>query len=180
MVSCLISYLEGLSRWLSCKESACQTGNIGDEGSIPGKIPWRRKWQPTSVFLPGEFHWQKSLVGYSPWDHKKLVTTVHTHTILFLVSNLNHLPQFASKSAHCWSLNGLTPDSGFCCFSRIVWVVFSWAGWVRVGEIACELGREQKLWQSSCLSPWDSHIPRKPGHVRMKEDWAFCPSLSIY
>ena len=34
-----------------------------------GKIPWRRKWQPTPVFLPGEFHRQRSLVGYSPWGH---------------------------------------------------------------------------------------------------------------
>jgi len=31
---------------------------------------WRRKWQPTPVFLPGEFHGQRSLVGYSPWDHR--------------------------------------------------------------------------------------------------------------
>ena len=36
-----------------------------------GKIPWRRKWQPTPVFLPGEFHGQRSLVGYSPWGHKE-------------------------------------------------------------------------------------------------------------
>ena len=40
-----------------------------------GKIPWRRKWQPTPVFLPGEFHGQRSLVGYSPWGHKELDTT---------------------------------------------------------------------------------------------------------
>ena len=32
-----------------------------------GKIPWRREWQPTQVFLPGEFHGQSGLVGYSPW-----------------------------------------------------------------------------------------------------------------
>ena len=32
-----------------------------------GKIPWRRKWQPTPVFLPGKFHGQRSLVGYSLW-----------------------------------------------------------------------------------------------------------------
>ena len=31
------------------------------------KIPWRRKWQPASVFLLGKFHEQRSLVGYSPW-----------------------------------------------------------------------------------------------------------------
>ena len=35
-----------------------------------GKIPWRRKWQPPPVFLPGESHGQRSLAGYSPWDHK--------------------------------------------------------------------------------------------------------------
>jgi len=31
-----------------------------------GKIPWRRKWQPTPVFLPGKAHRQRSLEGYSP------------------------------------------------------------------------------------------------------------------
>ena len=40
-----------------------------------GKIPWRREWQPTLVFLPGEFHGQRSLVGYSPWGHKQSDTT---------------------------------------------------------------------------------------------------------
>ena len=35
-----------------------------------GKFPWRRNWQPTPVFLLGEFHEQRSLVGYSPWGHK--------------------------------------------------------------------------------------------------------------
>jgi len=33
------------------------------------KIPWRREWLPTQVFLPGEFHGQRSLAGYSPWGH---------------------------------------------------------------------------------------------------------------
>ena len=34
------------------------------------KIPWRRKWQPTPVFLPGESYGQRTLVGYSPWGHQ--------------------------------------------------------------------------------------------------------------
>ena len=34
-------------------------------------IPWRREWQATLVFLPGKFHGQRSLVGYSPWGHKE-------------------------------------------------------------------------------------------------------------
>ena len=36
-----------------------------------GKTPWRREWQPTPVFLPREFHGQRGLAGYSPWDHKE-------------------------------------------------------------------------------------------------------------
>ena len=39
------------------------------------KIPWRRTWQPSSVFLPRESHIQKSLVGYSSWGHKESDTT---------------------------------------------------------------------------------------------------------
>ena len=40
-----------------------------------GKIPWKREWQPTPVFLTIEFHGQRSLVGYSPWSRKELDTT---------------------------------------------------------------------------------------------------------
>ena len=56
------------------KASAC---NAEDPGFDPwvGKIPWRRKWQPTPVFLPEKSHGQRSLVGYSPWGHKELDTT---------------------------------------------------------------------------------------------------------
>ena len=39
------------------------------------KIPWRRAWQPTPVFLPGESHEQRSLADYSPWGRKELDTT---------------------------------------------------------------------------------------------------------
>ena len=43
-----------------------------------GKIPWRRKWQPTPVFLPGKSHGQRSLAGYSPWGHRESDTTEDT------------------------------------------------------------------------------------------------------
>ena len=43
------------------------------------KIPCKRAWQPTPVFLPGKSHGQRSLVGYSPWDHKELDRTEHIH-----------------------------------------------------------------------------------------------------
>ena len=67
------SGLQGLSRWLSCKESVCQAGDIG-ENPDPWvrKIPWRRKWQPTPVFLPGKSHGQRSLEGFSPWGRKRI------------------------------------------------------------------------------------------------------------
>jgi len=39
------------------------------------KIPWKREWQPTPIFLPGEFLGQRSLAGYNPWSHKESDTT---------------------------------------------------------------------------------------------------------
>ena len=45
--------------------------NARDVGSfLVGRIPWRRKWQSTPVFLPGKSHGQRSLAGYSSWDCK--------------------------------------------------------------------------------------------------------------
>ena len=51
-----------------------------------GKIPWRRKWQPTPVFLPGESHGWRSLVGYSPWSRKEsdMTERLHFHFSTFL------------------------------------------------------------------------------------------------
>ena len=43
------------------------------------KIPWRRKWQPTPVLLPGKCHGQRSLVDYSPWDREESDTTERLH-----------------------------------------------------------------------------------------------------
>ena len=63
------SYM-GLPWWLGWKESACQARKLGF-----GPWVWRRKWQPTPVFLPGESHGQRNLAGYSPWGHKELDMT---------------------------------------------------------------------------------------------------------
>ena len=60
-------------------------GKVSAQGWRPGfnpwvgKIPWRRKWQPTPVFLPGKFHRWRSLVGYSPWGHEELDMTERLH-----------------------------------------------------------------------------------------------------
>ena len=71
-----------LPRWYSGKESACQCRRLKRHGFCPSlkKIPWRRKRQPTPVFLPEKFHGQRSLAGYSPWGYNELDKTEHTHT----------------------------------------------------------------------------------------------------
>ena len=69
-----------------------------------GKTHWRRKWQPTPVFLPGESHGQRSLVGYSPWGHKESDTTeclTHTGAHLFQYPGIHDrrsIPGFLSCS----------------------------------------------------------------------------------
>ena len=70
----LLWFQNGLPRWCSGKESVCQCRRHGFHPWV-GKILWRRDWQPTPVFLPGEFHGQRSLAGYSPWGHKELDLT---------------------------------------------------------------------------------------------------------
>jgi len=57
----------------SGKESTCQCGRHKRYGFHPwvGKIPWRREWLPTPVFLPGESYGQRRLVSHSPWGCKE-------------------------------------------------------------------------------------------------------------
>ena len=69
------------------KPSAWHAGDLGlIPGSDPwvGKIPWRRKWQPTPVLLPGESHGGRSLVGYSPWGRKSDTTEQCHFHFLFM------------------------------------------------------------------------------------------------
>ena len=51
------------------KDATCHCRRIGFDPWV-GKIPWRREWQTSPLFLPGQFHGQRSLVGYNPWAHK--------------------------------------------------------------------------------------------------------------
>ena len=87
--SCLKGWrIEWDSSWKAFSPRACQmalvvknppahAGDVRDVGLIPWvrKIPWRRLEQPTLLFLPGESHRQRSLVGYSPQGCKELDTT---------------------------------------------------------------------------------------------------------
>ena len=98
------------------KASAC---NVGDMGSIPGlgRFPWRRKWQHTPVFLPGESHGWRSLVGYNPWGRKESETTewLHFHFHHLIVLETRNLKSTYWQSHALWaSREGL-----FFAFSRL-------------------------------------------------------------
>ena len=69
-----LNTLKGFPSGSDSKESAYSTGGPRFDPWVV-KIPWRREWLPTPLFLPGEFHRQRSLAGYSPWGHKELDTT---------------------------------------------------------------------------------------------------------
>ena len=69
-----ISTKFGFPWWLNDKEFTCQCGRPRFDTWV-GKIPWRRKWQHTPVFLPGKSHGQRSLAGYSLWGRKESDTT---------------------------------------------------------------------------------------------------------
>ena len=66
------------------KESTLQCGRPG-----LGRFSWRREQLPTLVFLPGEFHGQRSLSGYSPWDHSELDTTEQLSCHLCILRSTN-------------------------------------------------------------------------------------------
>ena len=72
-MSSLLPMSMGCPGGSSGKEPASQYRRHKSRGFSPWvrKIPWRRAWQPTPVFLPGEFHGQRGLVGYSPWGRKE-------------------------------------------------------------------------------------------------------------
>ena len=62
--SCACINTSGLPWWLSSRKSACQYKRPRFDPWV-GKIPWRREWLPTPVFLPGKSHRQRSLAGYT-------------------------------------------------------------------------------------------------------------------
>ena len=90
-----IDIFTGFPRWRSVKEPACQCRGPGCRvgwgwgcgwGAVfhpwIRKFPWRRKWQPTLVFLPGKSHEQKRLAGYSPWGCKVSDMTEYSQTCM--------------------------------------------------------------------------------------------------
>ena len=96
------------------KESTCQCRKLKKRGRCGfdpwvGKIPWRRKWQPSPVFLPGESHGQRSLAGHGPWGRKGSDTTEGLSTRVLAVIIFNgHAHQYVGGT----SLSGALLGSG--------------------------------------------------------------------
>ena len=90
-----------LPGWLSGKESACQHRRPGFDSWV-AKIHWRRKQQPTVVFLHGEPHGHRSLVGYSLQSRKELHTTERLNSSMCVLKNVSrtHWPPLPFPSPH--------------------------------------------------------------------------------
>ena len=121
-----ITDINKLPTWLSGKEPTCQCRRHRFSPWV-GKIPWRRKWQPTPVFLPENFQGQRSLAGYSPWDHKESDTNKQEYDLMLpriqLQRGLKFLLNHASFIEHfpqpCICLGGYNVGPTF--LYRPVW-----------------------------------------------------------
>ena len=197
----------GFPRWHSGKESACQFRRCGFNPWVR-KIPWSRKWQPTPVSLPGKFHGQRSLLGYSPWGCKVLDTTEHTLyssfqkvASTFIQESLTFLPQ----EGH---LNTKSPCDIFMllllhalrmfpfCFSQIFNKLSRYSPWTlyfgiheekKKGELCYGLKNKDFLgfkyikWLHSILgvSPFYIHIPLLRKMIPFKKASIICIMLHV-
>ena len=121
----------GLPRWCSGKESAYQWGRYRRCRFNPwvGKIPWRRKWQPTPVVLPGKLHGQRSLEGYNPWGCKELgmtewlnTDTTHGRSALNFLKRFHVVFHSGWTSVHShqwWARVPFSPDPHQHLFSLV-------------------------------------------------------------
>ena len=123
----------GFPGWCSGEESTCQCSRRKRRGFDPwvGKISWKRKWQSTLVFLLGESHGQRSLVGYSPWVHKELNMTewLRTHSAKDPMGSVfrssNHLAE--QSRAVSWVDRGR--KASFLCFNMMLFYLICWTFW---------------------------------------------------
>ena len=78
-----ISYVSCIGRWVLYRWATREAHGFIYQ-NLSGKLPyfvWSEKWQPTPVFLPGESHGRRSLMGYSPWGRKESeMTQVTEHS----------------------------------------------------------------------------------------------------
>ena len=99
-------------------KNTCQCRRFGFDSWVR-KIPWRRKWKPTPVFLPGKSEGQKSLVGYCPWGPKKVGHNLATQTTTKLNSTTKIFQRsslFSTVFNLLWAGSHSPLLGVFCCF----------------------------------------------------------------
>ena len=118
------------------KESACNGGRSRFDPRV-GKIPWRREWLRTPVFLPGESHGQRSLTGDSPWGHKESHATERLHF------SLSRTGEGSGNPLQCSRLEN-PRDGG--------------AWWAAVYGVAQSRTRLKRLSSSSMVTSYDKYL----------------------
>ena len=129
-------YLVGNTMWMGFpdgtggKKPTCQCRRCKRLGFNPwvGKIPWRRAWQLTPVFLPGESHGQRTLAGYSPWGRKKLNTTeatehTHVHKDATWTSTQPTSPSLPCSSFRGWDVKEADLLVFSCTSTPYIWLL---------------------------------------------------------
>ena len=94
----------GSPLWLRWQRICLQCSRPGFDPWVR-KIPWRREWQPTLVFLPEKSHGQRSLVGYSPWGHRVRHDWATNRDTFFPQSYCFQIPDHPAKplaKSHKW------------------------------------------------------------------------------
>ena len=158
--------LPRLPWWLSGKASTCQCRRCKGCGFDPWvrKIPWSKKWQPTPVFLPGKFHGQRSLSGYSPWGHKELDPTEQL-TLWLSLDKCGKVFEALSISLGTWWMLDIIVLVGINdCFVQSLggmcslWLSFPCILRALVSSVLCEQGHSSSVAASHSLhsQPWVS------------------------
>ena len=119
-----------------------------------GKIPCSREWLPIPVFLPGEFHGQRSLVNYNPQGHKELDTTEEL-TLAYTGSNSAHRNTIHTRTTEpCSTSPRLTDSVTPSCLHT------------PGGERCSEVGTGRHLWPS--LRPGTQQVLKERGDTKLR------------
>ena len=145
-------------------------------------VPWRREWLPTPVFLPGEFHGQRSLVGYIPWGRKELDTAeglththTHTHTQYARTERYSHYASLTHPGHFpaCWVLllDIKWGQPGFGSVYFLFVLGRSGSDWTpRLGVVRGTVKKRPKLYKGTVLSPLNL-ISQFPERKKKKLTW---------
>ena len=158
-------YILGLPGSSNDKESTCQCRRHRSNPWVR-KIPWRRKWQPTPVFLPGESHGQRSLAGYSPCGHRvghDWATKNSTAWKSLLGTSFQYYADFTRGT-------GFSPSSLAHFFSPMAELCLPIGFWRKEGKLSRDhSGSAEHMPQN--LKSYDSTLPGALSSTNFRPVW---------